>query len=215
MVLFDVDGTLVDSNYLHTVAWSRALRSCSEWAPMNAVHRLIGMGSESLLKTLIGRSDQAIADAWRSEYEQLIDEVHAFPGAADLLFDLHRAGVTVGLATSAPAEHLEHMIDLMGVRDAVDLSTCSDDVDRAKPDPEIFLTAMQRGNGEASTTFVVGDSTWDVAAANEARLRCIAVETGGFSEAELRDAGAIEVYQDVNALRAALRVGSLAELIGG
>ncbi|MCU1401259.1 MAG: hydrolase [Acidimicrobiales bacterium] len=214
LVLFDVDGTLVDSNYLHTVAWSRALRASGEWAPMNAVHRLIGMGSDSLLEALIGRSDEAIASAWRTGYEALIGEVHVFPGAADLLTDLHRAGVTVGLATSAPADHLRHMIDLLAIRDVIDLSTNSDDVDRAKPDPEVFLTAMRRVGGEASTTFVVGDSTWDIAAANAARMRCIGVETGGFSEAELRDAGAVEVYEDVGALHADLASGPLAELLG-
>ncbi|MCU1366892.1 MAG: family hydrolase [Ilumatobacteraceae bacterium] len=212
LVLFDVDGTLVDSNYLHTIAWSRALHSAGEWAPMNAVHRLIGMGSDSLLPALIGRDDSTISDAWRAEYEKLIGEVRAFPGAADLLSQLHESGLTIGLATSAPATHLERMIDLLGVEASIDFSTHADDVARAKPDPEIFLTAMARGGGDAHTTLVVGDSTWDVVAANAARIRCIALESGGFSRAELREAGAIEVYEDVDSLRENLRTSPLAKL---
>src|SRR5215213_1258658 len=102
-VLFDVDGTLVDSNYLHTVAWARALRASGEWAPMNAVHRLIGMGSDTLLANLIGREDPKISADWRTEYERMIAEVVPFPRSTELLDTLHRRGVTVVLATSSPA----------------------------------------------------------------------------------------------------------------
>jgi HAD superfamily hydrolase (TIGR01549 family) len=211
LILFDVDGTLVDSNYLHTIAWSRALRASGEWAPMNAIHRLIGMGSDSLLKALIGRQDELIASSWRQEYEMLIDEVRPFPFAAELLRDLARAGFSVALATSAPADHLKRLIDVLGVDSIIAFSTNSDDVTRAKPDPEIFLTAMRRGGGQPNTTFVVGDSTWDIEAANAARLPCIAVESGGFSEAELHEAGAIAVYKDVGSLRTDLPTGPLAD----
>jgi HAD superfamily hydrolase (TIGR01549 family) len=213
LILFDVDGTLVDTNYLHTIAWSRGLRACGEWAPMNAIHRLIGMGSDSLLQALIGRQDQLIASSWRQEYDTLIDEARPFPFAAELLGDLTRGGFSVGLATSAPADHLKRLIEVLGVESIIGFSTNSDDVIRAKPDPEIFLTAMHRGGGEPGTTFVVGDSTWDIEAANAARLPCIAVESGGFSEAELREAGAIAVYNDVGSLRADLRTGPLADVL--
>ncbi len=201
LILFDVDGTLVDSNYLHTLAWSRALRVCGEWAPMNAIHRLIGMGSDALLRELIGRDDQAITDHWREEYELLIGEVQPFPHARDLLVDLASAGITVALATSSPAAHLGGLVDLLDVADVIVFSTNADDVTTAKPHPEIFLAAMQRGDGEPSSTVVVGDSRWDVEAAAAAGLRCIGVESGGFSAAELRDAGAAEVYRDVADLR--------------
>jgi HAD superfamily hydrolase (TIGR01549 family) len=171
---------------------------------MNAIHRLIGMGSDSLLKTLLGREDESIAAGWKAEYDKLIVEVQPFPSAADLLGDLSNAGLGVALATSAPAEHLDQMIELLGIADIIDFSTNSDDVSKAKPDPEIFVTSMDRGHGDLRTTFVVGDSTWDVEAAKAAHLACIAVESGGFSEAELRDAGAISVYKDVDALRSDL-----------
>jgi len=213
LVLFDVDGTLVDSNYLHTLAWSRALRASGEWAPMNAIHRLIGMGSDSLLEALIGRRDEEVAAAWKAAYENLIREVLPFPDARALLCDLSEAGVGVGLATSAPAEHTRRLIDLVGLEGIIDFATSADDVSSAKPDPEIFLTAMRRGDGDPGTTFVVGDSTWDIEAATAARLACIAVESGGFSEAELRQAGAVAVYRDVAALRAGLYESPLAAFL--
>jgi HAD superfamily hydrolase (TIGR01509 family) len=212
-VLFDVDGTLVDSNYLHTIAWSRALIDGGEWAPMNAIHRLIGMGSDNMLPALIGRPDQAIADGWRHHYEPMMGEVRAFPGATALLQQLAAGDVAVVLATSSPAEHLERLIHLLQVEDALATTTSSDDVDRSKPEPDIFLIAMHRAGGTPDSTVVVGDSTWDIQAAAAARLRCVGVETGGFSEAELIEAGAIAVYRDVEALRQDLSGGPLAELV--
>jgi len=214
LILFDVDGTLVDSNYLHTIAWSRAIRAAGEWAPMNAIHRLIGMGSDSLLQTLLGRDDESIAARWKIEYDDLIAEVRPFPGGAELVTELSKAGIGVGLATSAPAEHLEQLIELLGIADVIDFATNADDVSTAKPDPEIFITSMHRGHGDEHTTFVVGDSTWDIEAAKAAQLQCIAVESGGFSEAELRDAGAIAVYRDVSALRDDLDASPVAPFLG-
>jgi phosphoglycolate phosphatase-like HAD superfamily hydrolase len=213
LILFDVDGTLVDSNYLHTLAWSRALRAAGEWAPMHAIHRLIGMGSESLLDNLIGRQDESIADGWKAAYDELIGEVVPFPGGAGLIRDLSDAGLSVGLSTSAPSEHLEQLMGLLDIADAIDFATDSDDVSAAKPDPEIFLTSMRRGHGDVGTTFVVGDSTWDVEAATAAGLRCLAVESGGFSGAELRAAGAIAVYEDVSDFRSNLATSPLGPLL--
>jgi HAD superfamily hydrolase (TIGR01509 family) len=211
-VLLDVDGTLVDSNYLHTLAWSRALRDAGEWAPMNAIHRLIGMGGDVLVPTLIGRSDDAIRNGWRAHYDPLISEVVPFPGALDLLRDLHHDGVAVVLATSSPQDHLEVLLDVLEARGVIDAATSADDVHASKPDPEIFLTAMGRVGAAAGATVVVGDSRWDVEAALAARLRCIGVESGGFSEAELLEAGATVVFRDVGALRAACRDGLLDEI---
>ena len=213
LVLFDVDGTLVDSNYLHTLAWSRALHASGEWAPMCAIHRLIGMGSDSLLDSLIGRHDDTIAEAWRASYEILMDEVRPFPDAALLLGDLANAGVHVALATSAPMAHVDRLVDLLRLNGTIDFATSADDVTQAKPDPEIFLTAMHRAGGDPRSTFVVGDSTWDIYAATAAGLPCIAVETGGYGEAELRQAGAVAVHRDVAALRSNLRASPLGALL--
>src|SRR5689334_5958894 len=122
-VLFDVDGTLVDSNYLHTLAWSRALRDGGDWAAMNVIHRLIGMGGDQLTEQILGHQDDAAADRWRQHYEQLMGEVVAFPGAASLLVALHDAGLRVVLASSAPADHVKQMIDRLGVGDVIDAAT--------------------------------------------------------------------------------------------
>src|SRR4051812_3922100 len=108
-VLLDVDGTLVDSNYLHTLAWSRALHAGGEWAPMSAIHRLVGMGGDQLVQHLTGRRDDALAGLWREHYEALMDEVRPFPGATELLSALHGRGMRVILASSSPADHVRHM----------------------------------------------------------------------------------------------------------
>ena len=212
-VLFDIDGTLVDSNYLHTLAWSRALADGGEWAPMNAIHRLIGMGSDTLLPALIGRTDDEIADFWKVHYEAMMSEVRPFPGASALVREVAATGAAAVLATSSPGAHLSFLVALLGLGDEVAAATTADDAEKSKPDPEIFLTAMARVGGDPARTFVIGDSRWDVEAANSARMRCIAVETGGFSEAELTAAGAIAVYEDVDALRRDLATGPLAQLL--
>ena len=145
-VLFDVDGTLVDSNYLHTLAWSRALRDCGEWAAMNVIHRLVGMGGDQLTEQLLGQPSEAAADRWRHHYEQLVDEVVVFPGAAELVAALHSAGLRVVLASSSPADQVEKMIDRLGVADVIDGATSADDADASKPAPDIFNAALAAGN---------------------------------------------------------------------
>ena len=211
-VLFDVDGTLVDSNYLHTLAWSRALRDGGDWAPMNVIHRLIGMGGEQLTERLLGHPSDDAADRWRHHYEQLIDEVVAFPGAADLIVELHRAGLRVVLASSSPADQVERMIDRLGVADAVDAATSSDDADESKPAPDIFLAALNAGSVDPGQAFVVGDSIWDVQAARDAGMATIAVESGGFSRHELTEEGVAVVYRNAQDLLAQWRTSPLGRL---
>src|SRR4051812_44205435 len=128
-VLFDVDGTLVDTNYLHTLSWSRAFADAGEWAPMNAIHRLVGMGSEQLVLELLGHDSPAAHDARPKRYRELVGEARAFPGAADLLRRAHDAGLLVVLASSAVEDELDMMIDLLGAHDAIDATTSADDVD--------------------------------------------------------------------------------------
>ncbi len=196
-VLFDVDGTLVDTNYLHVLTWSRALRENGEWAPMNAIHRLVGMGGDQLVPHLLGHPDDAVEDARGRQYKGLIEEAQVFPGAADLLRRVHSAGLKVVLATSSPGEELEHLRRLIDAEDAIDAQTTSDDVESSKPEPDVFLAAMKAGGIDPRGTLVVGDSTWDIEAARAAGVGCVAVETGGFSEHELSEAGALHVYRDV------------------
>jgi HAD superfamily hydrolase (TIGR01509 family) len=199
-VLFDVDGTLVDTNYLHTLAWSRALADAGEWAPMNAIHRLVGMGGDQLVPHLLGHSNDAVLAARPGRYRELMPEARVFPGARRLLTALARQGAQVVLATSSPKDELEAMVALLDVGSAISHTTNGDDVDRTKPHADVFECALERAGLGPDDAVVVGDSVWDVEAAGRAGIRMVAVETGGFAAAELRTAGADAVYHDVGEL---------------
>ncbi len=214
-VLLDVDGTLVDSNYLHTLAWSRALRELGVWASMNAIHRLVGMGGDQLVPHLLGHDVPGVSDARARRYKELLEEVRDFPGAANLLRRLHDAGVAVVLATSSPPEELQAAVQLLDVGGAIDAMTTKDDVENSKPAPDLFLAAMQKGGVDPTRTLAVGDSVWDLQAARAAGLGCVGVETGGFSQHELSEAGALHVYRDVEELGRQLLTGPLATLLPG
>jgi HAD superfamily hydrolase (TIGR01509 family) len=212
-VLFDVDGTLVDTNYLHTLAWSRALRDAGEWAPMNAIHRLVGMGGDQLVVRLLGHDSPQAEKARPERYRELVGDARGFPLAGQLLVELAAAGAAVVLATSSPPEELEVNRSLISApASAIAATTSSGDVSETKPAPDIFEAALEAGSVDRSRAIVVGDSVWDVEAAIAARLPCIAVESGGFSEHELADAGAIAVYRDVADLLEHLRASPLSRL---
>ena len=211
-VLFDLDGTLVDTNYLHTLAWSRALSDAGEWAPMNAIHRLVGMGADQLLPELLGHGSPEAASARPQRYSALISEARAFPEASSLLQALHERGLAVVLATSAAADELTELRRLLDADDAVDAQTTGDDIEASKPDPEVFVTAMHTANIDPGRAIAVGDSIWDVHAARAAGIACIGVETGGFSRHELAEAGAVSVYRDVAELYGQLQTSPLALL---
>jgi HAD superfamily hydrolase (TIGR01509 family) len=210
--LFDVDGTLVDTNYLHTLAWARAFEDAEEWAPMNAIHRLIGMGGDQLVEELLGGPSPAASEARSTRYRELIDEARVFPGAADLLRRAHDEGLVVVIASSAPRDELDLMLDLIGASDAIHASTSADDVDASKPAPDVFQAAVEVGDIDPRRCVAVGDSIWDVQAARAAGLACIGVETGGFSGHELREEGALYVYRDVSELHAQFFVSALGQL---
>lgn len=212
-LLFDVDGTLVDTNYLHTLAWSRAFREVGEWAPMNAIHRLVGMGGDKLVPEVLGHDSPAAAAARSGYYQELLSEVRAFPGAADLLRRAHSVGLAVVLATSAPSDELDAVRQVLAADDAIDAVTTKDDVESSKPAPDIFQAALQVGGVDPALALVVGDSVWDVRAARAAGLGCVGVETGGFSRHELSEAGALHVYRDVAEIAAQLFTGPLASLV--
>jgi HAD superfamily hydrolase (TIGR01509 family) len=199
-VLFDVDGTLFDTNYLHTLTWSRAFADAGEWAPMNSIHRLVGMGSDRLVVELLGHESAAAVAARPRRYKELIDEARPFPGAADLVRLCHREGLSVVIATSAVSEELNALLRKLEVEDAIDAQTTADDIDEPKPEPEVFLKAMEAGGIDPRKAIAVGDSVWDVKAARAAGIACIAVESGGYSEHELGEDGALHVYRDVREL---------------
>ena len=212
-VLFDVDGTLMDTNYLHTLAWSRALRDAGEWAPMNAIHRLIGMGGDQLVPQLLGHPSPAATAARPRRYRELMADITAFPGAAQLLFRIHDLGPAVVLATSAPDDELDHLRKVLDADAAIDHQTTADQVSNSKPDPEVFLTAMEAASIDPGRALAVGDSVWDIQAARAAGIACITVETGGFSQHELSEAGSVRVYRDVNELLSQLLTSPLTSLL--
>ncbi len=197
-VIFDVDGTLADTNYLHVVAWSRAFRDAGEEVAMSDIHRLIGMGSDLLVETATGHAIEEAADGHSRHFRELMPEIRAFPGAGDLLAEVHRRGAVVALATSASEEQLEAMLEAIGAPDgAIDHVVTKDEVDRSKPSPDVFEAALESTGLDPAHTVVLGDTVWDIEAAGKLGLKVIGVLTGGISRAELEEAGAIAVYDDV------------------
>lgn len=214
-VLFDVDGTLCDTNYLHALAWSRALREAGEWAPMNAIHRLVGMGGDQLVPRLLGHDSPKAVAARPERYQELADDIRAFPRAAEALREIRTLGFVVVLATSAPDVELEMLRKALDADDAIDGQTSADDINRSKPDAEVFLTAMGRFSIDPRRALAVGDSIWDIQAARAAGIGCLTVETGGFSQHELGEAGSRHVYRDVGEVLDQLFTGPLALICPG
>jgi HAD superfamily hydrolase (TIGR01509 family) len=211
-VLLDVDGTLIDSNYLHALAWSRALIEAGEWAPMNALHRLVGMGGDQLVVEVLGHDSEAARKARSGHYQAFYDDLRAFPSATQLLRQLAGRDLAVVLATSAPEDELQILLGILDAGDAITGYTTSDDVTSSKPDPEIFRTAMERFDLDPARTVAIGDSVWDIQAARSAGIGLIAVETGGFSQHELSEAGALHVYRDVAEIVDQLNFSPIAQL---
>ena len=205
--ILDVDGTLVDTNYHHAIAWYRAFRQNGVVLPIWRIHRHIGMGGDQLVKALGGEQlENEKGDDIRSAesvlYGELMSEVEPLEGARELIEDLKESGHAVVLASSAKKHEVEHYLDLLDARELADDWTTSDDVEATKPEPDLVVAAVEKaGGGEA---VMVGDSTWDCEAAKRAGVDTIAVLTGGFSESELRDAGALVVYSSIKDLRESL-----------
>ena len=211
--ILDIDGTLVDTNYHHPIAWYRAVRQNEVVLPIWRIHRHIGMGGDQLVEALGGeRLENEKGDDIRAAesvlYGELMGEVEPLEGARGLIEDLKKRGHAVVLASSAKKHEVEHYLDLLDARDLADDWTTSDDVEATKPEPDLVVAAVEKaGGGEA---VMVGDSTWDCEAAKRAGLDTIAVLTGGFSEAELREAGAVAVYFSIADLRKSLDETQLA-----
>jgi HAD superfamily hydrolase (TIGR01549 family) len=205
IAILDVDGTLVDTNYHHTIAWFRAFRRHGVTVPIWRVHRHIGMGGDQLVAAVAGdeveeRLGDEIRDAESECYRELIGEVQTMEGSRELIEDLKDEGYVVVLASSAKDWEVEHYIELLDAAEIVDAWTTSDDVESTKPHPDLVHAALDKADtrGEA---IMIGDTVWDVEAAKRAGVATLAVLTGGFSEQELRDAGAKEVFTSVNELR--------------
>jgi HAD superfamily hydrolase (TIGR01549 family) len=212
-VLFDVDGTLVDTNYLHAIAWSRALRDHGEWAPMHAIHRLIGMGGERLLRSLLGHDSEPIRRRRAEHFRALYDDVRPFPGADDLLSQTRRHGLAAVVASSSPRDELDFMLQLLDGPERIDASTSADDVTTSKPAPDVLDKALEVGDLDRRWALLVGDTIWDVQAARAAGIACVALESGGFSRHELHEEGAVRVYRDARELADQFETSPLAGLV--
>jgi HAD superfamily hydrolase (TIGR01509 family) len=208
IAILDVDGTLVDTNYHHAVAWFRAFRRHFLTVPVWRIHRHIGMGGDQLVAALVGdeveeRLGDSIRDAESELYRELIDEVQPMEGSRKLIEELKKAGHVVVLASSAKEWEVEHYLELLDAKELVDAWTTSADVERTKPEPDLVHAALDKAGGEGDA-MLIGDTVWDVEAAARAGIETLAVLTGGFSEAELREAGAKDVFTSVEELRRSL-----------
>jgi HAD superfamily hydrolase (TIGR01509 family) len=201
--ILDIDGTLVDTNYQHAVAWYRAFRQSDVILPIWRIHRAIGMGGDQLVAHFIGSErDEEIGDdiraAEKALYLSMIDEVAPLEGARELILELKERDHTVILASSAKADEADHYVDLLVVRDLVDGWTTSADVEETKPQPDLVVAALEKlGTDDA---VMVGDTPWDIKAAKKADVPTIAVMTGGFGRDELTEAGANGVYDSLGDL---------------
>lgn len=195
-LIIDIDGTLVDSNYLHVIAWQRAFTASGIATEAWKIHRYIGKGGDQMVTSVAGEeaeaeSGDAIRDAESGFFQELIGEVRAFPGASDFLRELADRGFSLVLASSAKANEVDHYLDLIDATDVIESHTTSADVESTKPDPDLVEAALEKaGTREA---MMIGDSIWDVESARRAGINCAAVLTGGFSKRELSAAGAVEI----------------------
>jgi len=209
IAILDIDGTLVDTNYQHVVAWYRAFRQHGHVVPMWVIHRHIGMGGDQLVESICGEEvEREQGDDIRATekplYKAMIEEVEPLEGARELMVDLKDAGHTVILASSAKEDELEHYLDLLDARDLADDWTSSADVEETKPAPDIVHSALAKAGADAGDAVMVGDTPWDIQAAEKAGVPTLAVLTGGFSEQELADAGALQVFPTMQDLRKGL-----------
>lgn len=203
-VLFDIDGTLVDSNYLHIDAWTDAFAAVGRPIAAWRIHRRIGMDGSLLLDDLLGADAAELGERAKAlhdhRYAGMAERLRPFDGARELLTTLDRRGIRVVLATSAPQEELDRLLPVLDAPHAIDVITSAEDAETAKPSPDVLRIALERAEVDAADAVFVGDAVWDMAAARRAGVRALGVRTGGYGEDELLDAGAAEVFDDVAAI---------------
>jgi HAD superfamily hydrolase (TIGR01549 family) len=205
--ILDVDGTLVDTNYHHALAWYRAFRRHGITLPLWRLHRHVGMGGDKYVAALAGdeveeRLGDDLRDAWEEIFNATIDEVAALEGARELIAELKNRGHKVVLASSSVEDHLDHFLDLLDVRELADAWTMKDDVEASKPEPDLVEAAIEKAGTRDAV--MLGDTPWDVEAARKAGVTTVCVMTGGFSKQELADAGAVAVFESIEELRGRL-----------
>ncbi len=214
VVVLDIDGTLVDTNYQHALAWFRAFRKHEIVLPVWRIHRHIGMGGDQLVEALTDEdTDRRCGDDIRSDesdlYMELIGEVEPMQGSRKLIEDLRARDHVVVLASSAKEKEVDHYLDLLDARELANGWTTSADVEATKPEPDLIRAALECVDGSPDDAVMVGDTPWDIHAARRASVPTIAVLTGGFAIEELEESGAAAVFESVSALRDRLDETSL------
>ncbi len=202
VAILDIDGTLVDTNYHHAIAWYRAFRQHEIVLPIWRIHRHIGMGGDQLVGALTDeRTEREKGDdiraAEKTLYLQLIEEVQPMKGSRELIEQLKARGHTVVLASSAKEDEVEHYLDLLDARELADDWTTSADVEATKPAPDLVSAALEKAGASPDDAVMVGDTTWDVEAAARAGVATLTVRTGGFGADELKESGAESVFESV------------------
>jgi HAD superfamily hydrolase (TIGR01509 family) len=199
-VLFDIDGTLVDTSYLHTVSWWQAFRQAGMDVSMARIHRAIGMGAEQLVHEVTdGAADdraEELATGHDTLYSAHWPGLRLLPGARELVLHCHQAGLVTVLASSAGSAEFDVLTTVLELDDVIDAATGSADADSSKPDPDIVLVALEKAKLDPEDAVFVGDAVWDVQASGKAGLKCVGLESGGTSAAELIEAGAVATYRD-------------------
>ncbi len=206
LAILDIDGTLVDTNYQHAIAWYRAFRDHGIDVAVWRIHRHIGMGGDQVVEALTDERTEReqgddIRDSESEHYSELIGEVSVMRDARELMLELKRRGHTVVLASSAKADEVDHYLDLLDAREIVDDWTTSADVEATKPEPDLVHAALGKAGAQADEATMIGDTPWDIHAARRAGVGTIAVLTGGFSIDELQESGAIAVFESIADLR--------------
>ncbi len=203
VAVLDIDGTLVDTNYQHAIAWYRAFRNHQIVLPVWRIHRHIGMGGDQLVAALTDeQTEEKLGDELRSAetelYGELIGEVETMEGSRELIVELKDRGHPVILASSAKGDEVDHYLDLLDARQIADGWTTSADVESTKPQPDLVRAALKcAGRERGEEAVMIGDTPWDVRAADAAGVPTLAVRTGGFGVDELSESGAIEVFESV------------------
>ncbi|MBG0568253.1 HAD family hydrolase [Actinoplanes aureus] len=216
-VLFDVDGTLIDTTYLHAVSWWEAMRQHDRDVPMSEIHRSIGMGSDKLLDHLLGAdrdrgADEEMTAAHDVLYRAWWERLRPLPGAADLVRAVAARNLAVVLASSAKETELNHLRGVLGADDVIAAATSSSDAEESKPAPDILQAALDRSDIDPERAVFVGDAVWDVQASGKLGIPCIGLTCGGTSAAELREAGAVATYANPAALLHDLESSAISEL---
>lgn len=205
-ILFDIDGTLVDSNDYHVLAWEEAFQTVGARFDRETIHTQIGKGADMLIPTLLPGMDESGCESlgdvhggiFKSRY---LDRVKPFPGARELLVRVRSAGQKVVLASSASKDEIDYYLDLLDARAVVNATTTADDVEKTKPAPDIFSTALRKITPlSPDEVLVVGDTPYDILAAAKCGMAAVALRSGKFEDHVLREAGASCIYDDVAAL---------------